>query len=689
MKKGNTTLIKISILLFVINFLFAGYLSENKPAKNISLPSLFSNNMVLQRNAPITVWGKADNTSRIKIQMDNNREVITESDENGKWQVKLKALKAGGPHILKIIGVDTIIISNIMIGDVWLCSGQSNMEMSVGRVLNSNEEIKNANYKNIRLLTVPKNVSPKPLDDFEGEWTVCSPEDIATFSAVGYFFGRELYENLNIPIGLIHSSWGGTPIEAWMNYETIKNDSITFPIIKRFEETVKDYPARFKKYQAVVDSILNNKKTMSVYQIDEGNVGVKKGFASISFKDDEWAEMNLPQYWENLKNMNIDGAVWFRKKIKVPQSWIGENLILELGSIDDFDTTYFNGVQIGYTGKETPSFWTHKRKYKIDKNLVRKENVIAVRVFDHYGAGGFGGSKKSMKIYKENTNDKMLLLAGKWKYNIEKSLDPNNIKGPGGSGLPSPPIGPKNPHSPAGLYNAMLVPLSNFAIKGAIWYQGETNAGRAYQYRTLLPNMFKDWRQLWNNPELFIGVVQLANYMDIEDEPTESDWAELREAQALTVAADKNSSLAVTIDIGEADDIHPKNKQDVGKRLALGALAKVYGKDLIYTGPVYKSYKVDKNKIIIEFEHNGSGLTERESNELKGFSIAGKDENFVWANAKIENNKVIVWSDKIKNPVAVRYAWANNPECNLYNKEGLPAVPFRTDKWIGITFGKK
>jgi len=366
---------------------------------------------------------------------------------------------------------------------------------------------------------------------------------------------------------------------------------------------------------------------------------------------------------------------------------LGEKLIIELGSIDDFDTTYVNGFQIGNTGEETPNYWTHYRKYIIPENINNTDTlVIAVRVFDHFGSGGFGGPRRKMKVYKESNPDDFISLSGSWKYKIETELSPLDITGPGGNGLPPKPLGPESSHRPAGLYNGMIFPLAPFTIRGAIWYQGETNAGRAYQYRKLLPAMIKDWRSLWNNPNLFFGIVSLANFKEVNNKPVESDWAELREAQAITVANDKNTSLALAIDIGEAGNIHPKNKQEVGRRLALGALVKVYGKNMVYSGPWYNSHKVEGNKFVITFNHTGSGLTIKDSDMLKGFSIAGKDKKFVWANAKIAGkNKVEVWSDEISNPVAVRYAWADNPVCNLYNKEGLPAVPFRTDDWKELT----
>ena len=688
LKKIITTLVGSLILLSLL--LISSCANKIPSAKNVTLPSIFSNHMVIQRDSKITVWGNADSASGVVAVKFNGQEEFADVSKEGKWSLQLKPISAGGPFNLEVISKDTIIYKDVLIGDVWLCSGQSNMEMSVVQSLNATEEIKNANYKRIRLITVPREASGEPLDDFPGSWAVCSSDVIENFTAVGYFFGRKLYEELNIPIGLIHSSWGGTPIESWMNYSTLQNDTNFLPIISRYEEDMKDYPSRLKEYEEIVKRIQSNKTIRPMFQVDEGNKGVAKGYGKKEFNDKDWKEMNLPQLWEEQKDMEIDGAVWFRKTIMIPEDWVDSDLVVELGAIDDFDETYFNGRKIGATGIDIPSFWTHKRKYNVDKQFVRKgKAVIAIRVFDHFAGGGFKGPKRLMKIYQKEISKNAIDLAGKWKFKIEKALDPNDITGPSGNGLPTPPIGPKHPQSPSTLYNGMLNPIAKFPIKGAIWYQGESNVERAYQYRTLLPNMFKDWRTLWNNPQLFVGVVQISNYSEVNLEPTESDWAELREAQTFSVADDKYSSLALAIDIGDADDIHPKNKQDVGKRLALGALAKVYNKNIVYSGPVYKSHLINKNKIAISFSHIGTGLKIKEGNKLEGFSIASDDQDFVWANAKIENDKVIVWSDKITKPVSVRYAWANNPKCNLYNEDGLPAVPFRLDKWEGVTFGKK
>lgn len=679
----------ICSLLFAISILFSCKVS-GPPAQNISLPAIFGENMVLQRDVPITVWGKADSGGVVTVEIAGQKKSVL-ADENNRWQIKLRPMKAGGPHTMKVYGADTTIFQNVLVGEVWLCSGQSNMEFTVRNSKDAQREMNEANYPEIRMFTVQKEVSDKPKDDCVGDWKVCTPENVGDFSAVGYFFSRYLHQQLQVPIGMIHTSWGGTPAEAWTSYETLAADSMLLPIVKRYEDDVKNYPQRLAEYQEQLKQIQASRKLLPIYHTDAGNSGAKKGWAKLDFDDGDWDSSAVPGFWENRQDMQIDGAVWYRKAVEIPVDWAGKELLLTLGAIDDFDVTYFNGIPIGSTGEETPQFWLHLRNYIIPSNLVQAgKAVIAVRIFDHYGQGGFGGPAAAMKLTPNNVPEaKPILLSGTWRLKIENALDPSKISGPGSNGLPQEPRGPGHSHSPAGLYNAMLYPLAPYAMKGAIWYQGETNAGRAYQYRTLLPAMIKDWRTLWGQGDFPFGIVQLANFQNASDQPEQSDWAELREAQTLTALAVPNVGLAVTIDIGEAFDIHPKNKQDVGKRLALWALAKCYGFKVEYSGPMYQSMNIDGDKIILSFTHTANGLIAVGSDSVKGFGIAGDDYKFVKANAKIDGDRVIVWADEITKPVAVRYAWANNPICNLYNSEMLPAVPFRTDDQPGITFSNR
>jgi sialate O-acetylesterase len=670
----------------LLTMILIGCSAPEPTAENISLPSIFSDHAVVQRDANIPVWGKADPGGIVKVEFaEKSRTARAGTD--GRWMLNLPPLEAGGPYKMRVIGRDTLIIDDMLVGEVWLCSGQSNMEWQVRNSMNAQYEMENADYPEIRMFTVAKTVSDEPLDDCDGAWAVTTPETAGDFSAVGYFFGRELHGQLDVPVGLIHSSWGGTPAEAWTSTETLESDSMLFPIMARYRESMENYPELIGEYRELVRRIEESGERLPMYHRDPGNRGVEEGWADPEFDDSRWRDFPAPGFWENQADMDIDGAVWFRKTVDIPESWIGKSLRLSLGAIDDFDVTYFNGVQVGATGEDTPNFWIHQRVYPVPADAVNSEKaLIAVRVFDHYGNGGFVGPAGNMHLTVVNgDSEEAVRLDGTWKMNVELALDPSAISGPGGQGLPQEPMGPGHHYSPAGLYHAMLHPIAPYGIRGAIWYQGETNAGRAYQYRRLLPAMIGDWHSLWGHGQFPFGIVQLANFMPVSEEPQESDWAELREAQLLTALTDPNVGLAATIDIGEADDIHPTNKQDVGKRLSLWALAKVYGFDIVYSGPVYDSMEVDGDTIIVSFRHAEGGLTAK-GDVVRGFSIAGEDYQFVWANAEIRGNKVLVWSDNIRGPVAVRYAWADNPVCNLYNAEMLPAVPFRTDKKEGITF---
>ncbi|MHC4460535.1 MAG: sialate O-acetylesterase, partial [Planctomycetota bacterium] len=472
------------------------------------------------------------------------------------------------------------------------------------------------------------------------------------------------------------TSWGGTVAEAWTSSGALKKLPDFKAAIEKIEQ-VRVNPELFqKKYER---QMLEWQKKIDFSGPDGGPEG--KGCTDVDFDDGDWKQMELPKLWEQAGLANFDGLMWFRKEVEVPKSWIGKELILELGPIDDMDVTWINGIRVG--GLETPGRWKTNRKYKIDSKVIRSgRNVVAVRVLDTGGGGGIYGRVEQMKLKPAGAADDVAIsLSGRWRY--KKGYDLRSMPP-----QPRPPLRISHQNAPTALYNGMIAPLIPYGIQGAIWYQGESNAGRAYQYRKLFGSMIKNWRNDWGQGDFSFLFVQLANFMAVNPEPVESAWAELREAQLMTLALPK-TGMAVIIDIGEANDIHPKNKQDVGKRLALWALGGSYRKKLVYCGPIYKSMRVESNKIILHFDHVGGGLVAGGGKPLKGFAVAGADRKFVWADAKIDGDTVVVSSDKISEPVAVRYAWANNPVCNLYNKEGLPASPFRTDDWPGITVGKK
>ena len=655
-----------SILLSHLFILFSCSISNN-PALNINLPILFSDNMVLQRDKNIPVWGTAEPGGNVFVEIAGQKK-STEVSEDGKWQINFPPMPAGGPYELTILGQDTIICKNVMVGEVWLCSGQSNMEMAVKSCNNYNEEVANADYPNIRLFQVKQTTSNQPLDTIICDgWEECSPKTIPDFSSVAYFFGRKLFNELGITIGLIHSSWGGTPAEAWTSAEALKAMPDFRDEVKIIESILPEHKQSMEDYEAEVK--LRDEKIVT------GDAGFNNGqpiWNNPNLDVQGWKTMNLPTKWENAGYPDLDGKMWFRKEINLPASMTGTDLVLHLGPVNDIDITWFNGIKIGNS-----SGASKLREYKIPKSLVKTgKNVIVVNVHDIGNSGGIWGNADQMFI--ENRIGVKILISGEWLCKIGFDA---MVLGP-------KPNNPNDPNIPSVLFNSMIHPLVPYGIRGTIWYQGESNASRAYQYQTLFPNMIKDWRTQWNQDDFPFLFVQLANYMQLQTESRDDEWAELREAQLKTLSL-PNTGMAVTIDIGDALDIHPKNKQEVGRRLALNALAKVYGKEIPYSGPIYQSMKIEENKIRLQFSNTDKGLKTNGSDKPIGFAIAGDDKKFVWAEAEIEDNEVVVWNSKIKNPVAVRYAWASNPVCNLFNKAGLPASPFRTDNWEGITYKKE
>jgi len=663
---GHTTnLFRLIVVLIAV--------SAANVRADVRLPSIISDNMVLQQDVRVRIWGNAKPGERVSVTV-KNKSANAVADAQGQWQVWLDPLKAGGPLELTVKGDNVLTVKNVLVGEVWLCSGQSNMEWPLVNATGGAQAVAQANYPEIRLFTVTKNTSPAPLADLEGHWVVTRPDDVANFSAVGYFFGRELYQQLKVPIGLIHSSWGGTPAEAWTRHEALLSSSELKPILDKYESSLNTLPEAKEAYARK----LAEWEEKNLY-IDSGNKGEALGYADPKTSTADWSKMDLPKQFETA-GLLIDGAVWFRRDVEVPASWAGRDLVLNLPPIDDYDTTYFNGAKVGSIGRETPNSYMVPRKYVVPGALVHAgRNVIAVRVFDSAGEGGFGhGGTMSLGP----ADAEAIALRGVWDYKVELALEP---KHPDWGSRPDA-VGVGNQNNPSVLYNAMIAPLVPFAIRGVIWYQGESNAGRAYQYRTLFPTMIRDWRSAWGNNFPFY-FVQLANWHANKAEPDESDWAELREAQMMTLR-EPQTGMAVTIDIGDENDIHPRNKLDVGRRLAAWALAGPYSQKVIPSGPLFDRYTINGNEVRISFKYAG-GLKTTDGGPVKGFAIAGDDHHFVWADARIEGDTVIVSSPKISKPVAVRYAWADNPITNLYNKAGFPASPFRTDDWPGITAGHR
>ena len=634
------------------------------PATNIKLPTLFSDNMVLQRDISLPVWGTANQGGELQIKINGQLKKALVG-EDGKWRADLDKMSAGGPYTFEVIGKDTTIFKNVMVGEVWIASGQSNMEMQMTAVNNYREEIAKADYPNIRLFQVKHTTSLVPIDEVNCPgWDECSPELVPGFSAVAYFFGRKIYKELNIPVGIIHTSWGGSVAEAWTSNGALKTIPDFVDAVKRVEAARGEKQMTVENYNDILSA--RNEKVLSG---DAGFVNGKPVWNDPNLDVSDWKVMKLPTRWETAGYPDLDGIMWFRKEISLPASMAAKDIMLHLGPINDNDITWFNGTRIGSI-KDANQL----REYKIPASIVKSgKNVIVVNVQDIGYSGGLWG--REHQLYIENGRGKKVSLSGDWLYKI--GFDEKKALGP-------KPLNPVDHNRPTVLFNAMINPIVPYAMRGVIWYQGEGNAGRAYQYRTLFPTMINDWRAHWTQGDFPFLFVQLANFKELQTKPQDDDWAELREAQLMTLSL-PNTGMAVIIDIGDSDDIHPRNKQDVGGRLALNALNLVYEKDVVYSGPIYKSMKVEGNNIHLEFNHVDGGLIAKNGKSLKGFAIAGEDRKFVWAKAKIKGETVIVSAKGINQPLAVRYAWAANPICNLYNKAGLPASPFRTDTWPGIT----
>jgi sialate O-acetylesterase len=506
--------------------LFAVLVSTQGPAAfaDVKPHALIADGMVLQQGVKVPIWGSADDEEKVTVHFQDQE--ISTVAKGGTWLVRLDELKAGGPYEMTITGKNRIQFRNILIGEVWVCSGQSNMEWPVQVTAHADKAIADSANPMIRLFTVARTAAAFPLDHVQGKWQECGPDTVKSFSAVGYFFGRDVQKARNVPVGLIHSSWGGTPAEAWTSKAALEAEPALKYLSQRQTSALAAYPGVIDKY-------------------------------------------------------------------------------------------------IARLGKYEEAF-----------------------------------SKA-----------------------VAKDQDPPNPPV-----LPVPPS--RNPNGASTLYNGMIAPIIPYAMRGAIWYQGESNAGRAYEYRTLLPTMIKNWRTDWKQGNFPFLIVQLAPFMKIETEPGESQWAELREAQLLTTLTVPNTALAVITDVGEENDIHPRRKEPVGARLALAARALAYGEKIAYSGPVHHAMRTEGNKAILSFEHTGSGLAAK-GGPLTGFTLAGKDRKFVKAQAEIHGDKVAVWSPTVDEPVAVRYGWTNYPVVNLWNKEGLPASPFRTDDFPMLTRPKR
>ncbi|MFC0772155.1 sialate O-acetylesterase [Terrimonas alba] len=640
-------------LLFLIIFLL-----QTSAHAQISLPKVFGDSMVLQRGIKIPIWGNAAPGTLIVAKL-GNVQATAKANQQGKWQIKFPVFKAGGPYALEIAESgkpgSKIELKGILIGDVWLASGQSNMEWQVQQSLDAAKEIANADFPKIRFLVVKHDNQLKPQRDIPaGKWKVCDAANVKDWSAVAYFFARKIHHDQNVPVGIIQSTWGGTAIESWTSREMLLTSPIT-----RARTLITDTLSASR--EDVIQDSLNQIRFWEIIYNPQNNAD--KLVPAAEFDDAGWTAIEMPNLIKNFGIGSYEGMVWLRKKITLPESFDQKELTISLGHPEMNYSLYFNGREI------CKNVWysnpTHT--YTIPANLVKKgENILALRMAMLWTGGGLNPADG---IFITDGSSE-ISLSGKWLYkkDFETAL----------------PKMRNYQHNPAVIFNNMIYPVIPYGIKGFIWYQGESNAAAAYDYRKLFPMLIADWRQRWQQGNLPFLFVQLANYMKTKPLPSESEWAELREAQTLTLSQ-PNTGMACTIDIGEAASVHPVNKQEVGRRLALIANKLVYKQNCIAFGPTYKSFRKDGNRIRIGFTNTGKGLSTKDGKELTGFAIAGNDKQFYWAKAIIEGNEVVVYADKVVEPVAVRYAWADNPVCNLVNSEGLPAVPFRTDEWKGIT----
>jgi sialate O-acetylesterase len=636
---------------------------------DVRLPNVFGSHMVLQRRKPVPIWGWADPNEKVTVVLTNagsaTQTKTIKAGKDGKWRVALDAMEAGGPYQLLVKGKkNTVTFDDVLTGEVWICSGQSNMEWPLSAAANAKTEIPVANFPNIRQLLVKKDLSLTPKDNIEGSWSVCTPATAPQFTAVGYFFAKQLQKELNVPIGLINTSWGGTHSETWTSREAMNQDDELRLVAAKLPATSEE----------VIQS--GSARTQALLKAQQGGLPTaaeEQTWGGLTIDDKGWKTMNQPGDWEWSGLPTLDGVVWFRQDVVVPERTTPQKITLYLDSVDDNDSTFVNGQFVGSTKGGKP------RAYVIPDGLLKPgRNVVAIRVTDTGGSGGLMGRPEQLKLSGEGLT---IPLAGQWKYRVANVFSSSFKPGP-------------NTYATQ-LFNAMLNPLIPYAIEGAIWYQGESNAGRAYQYRRTFPLMIQDWRQHWGYDFPFL-FVQLASFNAANgDSRHGSNWAELREAQTMTLQL-PNTGMAVASDIGERTDIHPKNKLDVGNRLAAEAMRVAYHQPGENTneasrGPMLDKMTVEGNKATLTFRNTGSGLMAKDKyGYLKGFEIAGADKKFYYAKAEIQGNSVVVYADSVTTPVAVRYGWADdNGDVNLYNRENFPAVPFRTDTWKGITEAAK
>ena len=633
-------------------------LSTAAPAvADVKCAAIFGDHMVLQRNSEVAVWGWADPGEHVTVQGSwSDLAPVTVTGSDGGWSVRVATPEAGGPHTLKVQGSNDLTFQDVMVGEVWVCSGQSNMEWSVRASANPDEEIASANHPNLRIFDVARAISTAPVEDVRGSWAAVTPETIASFSAVGYSFGRELQANFgtDIPVGLIGSNWGGTVAESWTSREGLADYEEFAPLIDRIDEHLA----------GTAEDPLTVKQERWWANLLATDAGGKADWMQPRVDTAGWQDVSLPGLFKDFGKGDFDGVMWYRRAVTVPADWAGKDLVLELGPVDDMDLTYLNGALVGAT--KVPGNHARPRQYTIpaDKVHAGRANVLAVAAVDTGGAGAVGLDTNMLLRPKEGEGS--LDLSGTWRARAGSPIGTFDTYPGGGSWFHANYV--------TALHNGMIAPIVPYGIRGAIWYQGESNRGRAAQYRRVFPGMITDWRNKWGIGDFSFYFVQLAPFHYGGDT---GQLAELREAQLMTLDL-PNTGMAVTMDIGNVRDIHPRNKQDVGKRLARWALAKDYGYDLVYSGPLYRSMVVVGDAARLHFEH-GAGL--RSDGPPTNFTMAGPDGVFHPATAVIDGEMIVVRSEQVAQPRSVRYCWGTTDEGNLFNGAGLPASSFRTDAW--------
>lgn len=646
----------------------------------LEMPAIFSDHMVLQRQRPLPFFGVATPGTTITVKLDSQFATTT-TKPDGTWKLELRAREAGGPYRLEVSGDGYLQYQDVMVGEVWVASGQSNMEWTIGQQNDIAKAREDAN-PNIRMYTVGRAAKEDPAKNVSGSgWMTANSENCVYFSAVGFWFANDLNHWLDVPVGIINASWGGTPAESWVRRSTLRaNPSLAY-LVNDYLAGLSDYPQR----KAAYDVRLADYKEKA-FAKDTGNEGSMNGYPSLNLPTGSWKKVKLPNLLEVTVGEQMDGAVWYRKNLDLPKDWLGKQLVMELGTIADFDDTYFNGRRIGGVERDAEYPYAVPRRYLIAPGLLRETgNVIAVRVFNRGGNGGFTGATDTLRLFPADGSAPAITLAGDWLCKVERKIQPPDASLIGQE--PDRPYGPGHPWSPGSLWNGMVDPYVGYGMRGVIWYQGESNADRAEEYQTLFPTLITDWRKQWGIGDFPFYFVQLAGYSAQVPQPADSSWAELRDAQRGALAL-PNTGMAVALDLGDANDIHPRNKLEVGRRLSLIALSQLYGIEVRSRGPHFRTLEITGNQARVRFD-DADGLRTFDGSAPRGFAIAGADRKFYWANATIDGTSVVLKSPNVPQPVAVRYAWATNPDVNLYNVSALPAEPFRTDDWPTLTAGAR